>query len=161
LARLTPERAGWSAAPEVSIGLARQKEACDEIVAQIRAGNFQQYYSYAFGKIERVWDYVCAVAKRSQREKQVEETNKVKAELYAALNEFNTLINSPEDLNILEDQRIRRINKLDGLIIAGFVAFYQQTLDLGVEVGMFSYQKGGDWYPEKSERGRGVPFLPG
>jgi hypothetical protein len=160
LGGFSPEKAGWSAAPEVGQGLARQKEQCDEMVAQIRSGTFQQYYLYSFGKIERVWDYVCAVAKRSRKEKDMEENLKVKEELIGAINTLNSLLNEPEDLDILEAQRQRRISETDGRIIDLFVKFYKNALDLGVEVGLFSYQKGGTWYPSKEERGMGVPLMP-
>jgi hypothetical protein len=158
LGGVSSEKAGWSAAPEVGQGLARQKEQCDEMVAQIRSGTFQQYYLYSFGKIERVWDYVCAVAKRSRNDKDIDENAKTSDELITAINLLNTLLNEPEDLDILEAQRQRRISETDGRIIALFVKFYKNTLNLGVEVGLFSYQKGGTWFPTTEEHMLGIPM---
>lgn len=152
----SPEKAGWSAAPEVGQGLARQKEQCDEMVAQIRSGTFQQYYLYSFGKIERVWDYVCAVAMRFRKDKDMAENLLIKKELIRAINLLNSLLNEPEDLDILEAQRQRRISETDGRIIDLFIEFYKNTLNLGVEVGLFSYQKGGNWAPDPNELIKGI-----
>ena len=157
---ISPERAGWSVAPEVGAGLARQKEQCDEMISQIRAGTFQQYYLYTFGKVERMWAYVCAVGRRANKERVIRETDEMKDKLLLRINEFNSLINQPEELDLLEDQRLRAISRIDGEIINLFVSFYQNTLDLGVEIGLFSFQKGGNWYPDKQERGMGVPLMP-
>jgi hypothetical protein len=151
---------GSTAAPEIAIGMARQKEQCDELVAQIRAGTLQQYYLYAFGKIERMWDYVKAVARKSFKEKRIVENEENKAALLAAIENFLILQDNPENIDLLEDRRMKELMALDRKIIRLFVEFYQQTLSLGVDVNLLGYQKGGDWYPEKQERGAGVPILP-
>lgn len=157
--QMTAEKSGWSAAPEINDELARQKATCDELVARIRAGTLQNNFSYAFGKVESLWRFVEASAQNAHKETQITETTGLRESLFSKILEYNNLSNFREPIPLFEQERRKKLLRLNGEIIDLFDRFYGKTLQIGVAISLFSLRKGGDWKPDKQTRGAGLPVF--
>jgi hypothetical protein len=153
------EKAAWSGAPEIVQYLAYEKAQCDEGMAQIRSGMMEANYAYWFGKMESMWRYIRAVGDKAKIDKAMDLGNLKRTELWDTIIRFNQLANSQESIMLLEQQRLTELVILKGKLINCFDEFYQQIMILGVQVGLLSYQKGGNMQYGKGDRVAGVPRL--
>jgi hypothetical protein len=158
---ITAERAGWSGAPQMAENLVYQKSICDEAMSYLRAGELSNQYQYWFGRLESVWRTVWAVSRKGGFDNQVKETELRRQELYQAIQAFNKFSMAKENIPILEEQRLKKLGKFQGDVIGKFDAFWQDVLFLGVDVGLFSFQKGGDLRLDKNTRIGGLPVVNG
>jgi hypothetical protein len=158
----TPEKAGWSAAPEATQELARQKAICDEGAAQIRAGYQEEAYAYWFGRMESMWRYILAVSRKGSEaaKKQAEEGGKTKEALWGKILAFVTLRNEPQEaMPIFENEKRIKLMALKSDVISLFDSFYQSIIFLGVDCDLLSFQKGGDYKLPQYQRIRGIPTV--
>jgi hypothetical protein len=158
---ITAEKAGWSGAPQAMEAAVQQKVLCDELVAQVQAGYLEESYPYVLGKLEGAWRFIYAVGKDSKQDEAIKETMDDCVKLRGLVEKHYSMMVSPERLPVLENQRLREMFALKMQIIGLICVFWQEVLILGVKAGIYSYQKGGEWQPSKSDRGMGVPVLRG
>ena len=154
-----PDKIGWSAAPVVNDGVASQKLVCDELIARIQAGENDESYGAWFGRFNAMSLFIEALGKASERARQVKELQEKRVRLSESILRFQRLYYKEESIVLLDNQRLKDLQKIKAEIIHNFVDFYAYVLEFGVDLGLFSMRLRGEFHQSKEERGMGVPFL--